>query len=381
MMPRLRLRYFVPLAVLALGACLPAAPALASPASGTWTATGNLNTARFDDTSTLLQNGEVLVAGGSDDNTELASAELYNPASGTWSFTGSMTTPRAGQTATLLANGQVLVAGAGGSTDTSAELYNPATGTWALTGSMHTGREGQTATLLDNGEVLIAGGLASTSSFSVLPSAELYNPATGTWAVTGSMHTGRESQAATLLDNGQVLVEGGYNASAAPVTSAELYNPATGTWTATGSMTTAREGQDATLLPGGDVLVTAGVQAASGPFAELYTPAAGRWSSAGGTVCAADAACRIGSSATLLSNGDVLVAGGLEGLNSNPGSTATAMLYDPATGAWTSTGSLNTAREDQTATLLDNGQVLAAGGVNFVKHKFTQLASTELYTP
>jgi hypothetical protein len=61
-MPRLRLRYFVPLAVLVLGAGLPAAPALASPASGTWTATGNLNTARFDDTSTLLQNGNVLIA-------------------------------------------------------------------------------------------------------------------------------------------------------------------------------------------------------------------------------------------------------------------------------------------------------------------------------
>jgi hypothetical protein len=130
-MPGLRLKYCIPLAVLTLGAGLPAAPALASSASGTWTATGSLNTARFDDTSTLLQNGKVLLAGGSDDNTALASAELYNPASGTWSFTGSMSTPRAGQTATLLDNGQVLAAGGADFVKhtftqlASAELYTP----------------------------------------------------------------------------------------------------------------------------------------------------------------------------------------------------------------------------------------------------------------
>lgn len=98
-------------------------------------------------------------------------------------------------------------------------------------------------------------------------------------------------------------------------------------------------------------------------------------------MCAADAACRTGSTATLLRTGQVLVAGGLAGLNSNPASTTGALLYNPAAGTWASTGPLGTGRDDQTATLLGNGQVLAAGGVNFVKHTFTQLASTELYTP
>lgn len=163
-------------------------------------------------------------------------AELYDPATGTWSVTGSMHVARSGQTATLLTDGQVLVAGGANS---SAELYNPATGTWTLTGSMHTGRAGQTATLLNNGEVLVAGGTATSSTtFSALSSAELYNPATGSWTVTGSMTAVRDLQTATLLTSGQVLAVGGYNANASPVSSAELYNPATGKWTPTGAMST-----------------------------------------------------------------------------------------------------------------------------------------------
>lgn len=139
---RLRFAYMIPMAVVALGAGLSAAPASAA-ASGTWAVTGSMNTARFFDTSTLLPDGQVLVAGGSLANSALASAELYSPGTGKWAFTGSMNAARAGQTATLLRDGQVLVAG-GGSTPGSAELYNPASGTWALTGSLHTNRGGQT---------------------------------------------------------------------------------------------------------------------------------------------------------------------------------------------------------------------------------------------
>ena len=120
--------------------------------------------------------------------------------------------------------------------------------------------------------MLVAGGY--DSSFNPLSSAELYNPATGKWAATGSMTTAREDHTATLLNNGQVLVTGGVNTAGATLTSAELYNPATGKWALTGSMSTPRETQEATLLPSGNVLVTAGVES-NGPFAELYTPATG----------------------------------------------------------------------------------------------------------
>jgi Kelch motif len=112
--------------------------------------------------------------------------------------------------------------------------------------------------------------------------------------------------------DGKVLVAGGTTGSGSAVASAELYNPATGKWTLTGAMNTARDGQDATLLAGGDVLVTAGVGGISGLFAEVYTPATGGWSAATGglAACTTVSACRIGSSATLLGDGEQLVCAG-----------------------------------------------------------------------
>ena len=79
--------------------------------SGTWVVTGSLNTPSGSHTATLLSNGQVLVAGGTNASVFLSSAELYNPATGKWTITGSMTTARAEHSATLLPNGEVLVAG------------------------------------------------------------------------------------------------------------------------------------------------------------------------------------------------------------------------------------------------------------------------------
>jgi hypothetical protein len=91
--------------------------------------------------------------------------------------------------------------------------------------------------------------------------------------------------------------------------------------------------------------------------------------------------CRFGSTAALLGTGNVLVAGGLVGTNSNPGTTNAAILYNPATNSWTTTDSMATAREGQTADLLASGQVPVAGGGTFAKHAATPLSSAELYTP
>ena len=139
----------------------------------------------------MLPNGKVLVAGGYDSNFgALASAELYDPASGTWTATGSLATARYVHTATLLPNGKVLVAG-GYDIDgslASAELYDPASGTWTATGSLATARDVHTATLLPNGKVLVAGG---DDGSGILASAELYDPASGTWTATGSLATAR----------------------------------------------------------------------------------------------------------------------------------------------------------------------------------------------
>ena len=135
---------------------------------GTWTATGDLVTARYGHTATLLPNGQVLVTGGIGvgvaPRVALASYELYDPATGMWTLTDSVLTRRGGHTATLLQNGQVLVAG--GSHDFGpgdrAELYDPATGVWTVTGRLGGKRDLHTATLLQNGQVLVAGGLQRT---------------------------------------------------------------------------------------------------------------------------------------------------------------------------------------------------------------------------
>ena len=232
---------------------------LESPTGGTWTVTGDLNTAHDFHTESLLQNGKVLVAGGLDNSEHyLASAELYDPTTGTWSVTGSLNIGRAYHTATLLPNGKVLVAGGFNSTSgalTSAELYDPASGTWTVTGSLNTARREHTATLLQNGKVLMAGGLNGVTGY--VASAELYDPASGTWTATGSLNIAREDHTATLLPNGNVLVAEGVGTSGY-LTNAELYDPASGTWTATGSLNIARYDHTATLLLNGMVLVAEG---------------------------------------------------------------------------------------------------------------------------
>jgi hypothetical protein len=192
------------------------------PASGTWTATGSLNTARSRHNATLLANGKVLVA--SDGQT--ATAEVLDPADGSWAGTGSLANAHYNHSATLLPNGKVLVAGGyNGIALTRAELYDPASGTWATTGSLATERHWDTATFLPRGKVLVAGG-SDSGFFSATPIAELYDPATGTWTVTGSLAVGRLLHTATLLANGMVLITGGLDRNIHKLASCELYDPA-----------------------------------------------------------------------------------------------------------------------------------------------------------
>ncbi len=335
--------------------------------------TGSLTTARASHTSTVLNNGMVLIAGGYNGNV-LASAELYNPAAGTFTPTGSLNTARLYHTATLLDNGMVLIVG--GSDDNgnilaSAELYNPATGTFTPTGSLNTARELHTATMINgtingtmlNGMVLIAGGQGSGGA---LASAELYNPMTGTFASTGSLNTARLYHTATLLNNGMVLIAGGYNGG--DLASAELYNPATATFTPTLSLNAARYRQTATLLNDGMVLIAGGEDSNGNALAsaELYNPATGSFTLDGSLNTA-----RFLHTATLLNNGTDLMAGG----DGSSVYLTAAELNDPATETFAPTGSLNIGRYLHTASLLNGGMDLVAGGYNSSGY----LASAELY--
>lgn len=345
--------------------------------AGSFVATNPMTKARTHHQATLLANGTVLVSGGSG-----TSAELYDPATATWTATSPLKAAEGGHTATLLPNGKALVAGGERSPTvalSSAELYDPPTGTWTLTGSMESARELHTATLLPNGRVLVVGGFGTkrlsgelTSTFS-LSSAELYDPAKGTWMEGGTMAVARDLHTATFLPNGKVLIAGGHDRSGIRYCSAELYDPVAGTWTTTGPMAVARSEHTATLLPSGMVLVTGGEGNGTTASAELYDPARGSWT--GTSPMSTD---RSRHTANLLPNGMVLVAGGYsDRAIAEPG----AELYDPATGTWTDTGSMADGRQSYTATLLPSGKVLVAGGLGFLgfDRGFTPLAVAELY--
>ena len=144
-----------------------------------------------------------------------------------WTYTGSLKTASLFHTTTLLPNGKVLVAGgqAASGVTNRAELFHPATSTWTNAGAMSTDRLAHTATLLLNGKVLVAGGWAKSGFTNALASAELYDPATGSWTNIDSMITRRAYHQAVLLPTGNVLVTGGAGDNLGIIKSAEVYDP------------------------------------------------------------------------------------------------------------------------------------------------------------
>ncbi|SDD45768.1 Galactose oxidase, central domain [Cupriavidus sp. YR651] len=334
---------------------------------GEWLPADAMNQGRFRHTATLLPDGRVLVAAGNRKRA-LSSAELYDPSTNSWTQTGSLGLSRQAHSANLLPDGRILVAGgfgdAGRNPLSSAELFDPVGGNWSQTGSLGQQRDSHTATLLRDGRVLVAGGEGQGSSKGALSSAELYDPATGTWSPTGSLGQAREQHTANLLPDGRVLVAGGEGIGGDALSSAELYDPVTGTWSPTGSMSQARNAYAAAQLADGRVLVVGGSDGKKAlATAELYDPATGTWSMTGSLRQARDF-----HTATRLTSGRVLVAGGIDGRD-----LFVSELYDPATGSWSQVGSLEQMREQHTATLLADGRVLVAGGTGRGVLSYTEL--------
>ncbi len=243
-------------------------------------------------------------------------------------------------------------------------------GTFTATGDMNSRRFLHTATLLTDGRVLIAGGYMIEATggpplpWKTLSSAEIYDPGTGKFTPAGNMNYPRAEHTATLLPNGKVLIAGGgiYNGGtlANPaLATAELYDPATATFTTTGDLTVARAVSTATLLPNGKVLIAGGLQGGGATVnilqsAELYDPSTGSFTATGNmTLPWAD-------TATLLLNGKVLITRGNP--NGPPPYLSSADLYDPLTGTFTPAGYLTVNHTAPTATLIANGEVLIAGG-------------------
>jgi hypothetical protein len=387
--------------ILLLASAVSGAAALAQ-SSSTFTAIANMTTARSSHTATLLLDGRVLIAGG--DNyfsfnafqARLATAELYDPATQTFTAIGNMTTGRSGHTATLLPDGRVLIAG--GDSDVpespsdppmkgSAELYDPSTQSFTATGNMLNGRAGFNATLLTNGEVLIDGGVARyTDDSCIIGDAELYDPSTGTFTPTGP-YAGSLASLVTSLEgfpSTSTPLAGGTVLFVAEPT-AEVYDPITGAFSLTGGGLPYLEGRTATLLMNGAVLAAGGEQEDTGRFdnAELYDPAAGVFTATGAMTRA-----RAGHTATPLPDGTAFMAGG-ESQNCSAnfcefsGSEASTELYNPATGTFGAAGNMTTRRELHTATLLNSGDILLTGGMVYggIGIFYGSLGAAELYHP
>ncbi len=317
------------------------------PAAGTFTATGSMSAARQGHTATVLPHGEVLITGGQKNigfRTALASAEIYDPNSGAFRPTGSMLTAREGHTATLLRDGRVLIAGGssnGITTTSSAEVYNPRTGSFTAISPMNVPREAHTATLLKNGKVLIAGGGRGgmPGGYIVYANAEIFDPASNTFSMLNAqMVNDRVGQAAALLDDGRVLLAGGKSGkvlspfgggnlfSLAPLNTAEVFDPETSSFRAVGRMQATHYLGIATRLENGMVLVTGGWNSygtiiGGQRFADLFDTERNIFS--GGADLNVP---RLNQTATLMPDGDVMVAGGING---DGNVTATVEFYAP----------------------------------------------------
>ena len=282
---------------------------LYDPANASFKATGRMTTGRQFQTATLLLSGQVLIAGGvGADGLTIGASELYDPAQGTFSTTGSQTAPRWGHTATLLADGRVLLAGGIDDVGTLAtsDLYDPLTGQWTAAGNLKDARYQHTATLLPGGQVLAVGGRVGTT---LVGTAEIFDPTARTWGATaGAPLLARAQHLAARLSSGKVLFASGGVATSNFDATAELFDPATGLFTVTGSMSRSRSIATGTTLASGRVVVIGG-QDVSGRLLndEVYDPATGAFSE--NFVRYADAS--YGHTSTLLSTGRVLVQGGV----------------------------------------------------------------------
>jgi len=380
------------LAMLASAAC-------AQETHGRFVAIGSMTQLRWEHTATLLADGGVLIAGGFSAQGVTDTAELFYPSLHKFVSTGNMHVPRVGASATLPGGGKVLIAGgtADAGDSARAELYHPAKGVFAITGSMVTPRIHHSATLLANGKVLVVGG--ARTDYGEIAGAELYDSGTGRFSPTGSMQTPEEWPQAVLLNDGKVLIVSGWQGRAesgglhfeGPVLNpAELYEPKDGIFSTVSSQDLGAGANGvATLMDNGSVLITGGFSqsgaatALVGPLvndgARLYNPPQGSF-----RLIASMHARRISHTSTRLRNEQVLIAGSssalgfMDPLGAAEQALASTELYDPARGVFIPGPDMTIRRTRHTATLLGTGEVLITGGK---AHEGFGTASAELYLP
>ena len=373
--PRRRLGALALLATLGAAGLAPAD----SLALGSWSAGPRPSAGREFHSANLVSGTRLLVAGGLRASGPTATSEIFDSQARRWSRAASLSRARVAHAGATLYGGSVLVAGGGTLSApragylASAELYEPGADIWRPAGEMSVPRANHTATLLADGRVLVAGGLNSFGRG--IAGAEIYNPVTNSWSSARAMREARYHHTATILPNRKVLVAGGHqltgDGSTVALSSAELYDPASNSWAPAPRMGVPRDNHTAASLPGGRVLVVGGGTRTAGFEAgtEIYDPAANRWSRA-----ARLREPRAFHATTGLAGGGVLAVGGLN----DCGALSSAEVFSPSSGRWARTRSLRTARGELSATTFRGGQVLATGGSTIVG---AILGSSELFRP
>jgi hypothetical protein len=260
---------------------------LFDPGTGRWTETAPMTVPRTDFAGVALADGRAMAIGGgtgTGGSSVTRTVEIFDPASGSWSRTGSMDTARAYAEAIVLGEGSVLVAGGrstyfgSGRTFASAERWAPDTGSWSPAGAMSVPRYHASIALLGGASALVAGGWPDTGSTAALASTEVFDAASGTWETAGDMRVSRAVFAMIALDDGRLLAvagkTGGLESASTP--SAELFDPGTWSWTDAGGLTTAVWYPAVAVLPGNRVLLAGGATDPDGststPDTEVFTP-------------------------------------------------------------------------------------------------------------
>ncbi len=361
--------------------------------------TDSLHHARSSHTATLLEDGRVLVVGGERvvSRNPLATAELFDPTTETWSDAAEMPTRRSNHQAVRLPSGEVLVVGGGRAAPVgvgsgidvldSALLYDSTNDRWTEVGAMADGRSHFGAALLPSGRVLVFGGTSGEHTHGSectgapncgpigdsLASAEVYDPATQTFSATGSLAHARTAFAHVVLANGDVAVLSGVNDYREGQATTEVYNEARGTWVLGPALASeARLFHDAARLPSGQVLMGGGKLA---DVRILSSTELLDFSAESAAIAAPLAVPHTVPRFTTLSSGRVLSTGGFH-CPSPCAPINNAQIYDEATGVWSSLEGLGVRRAAHTATRLQDGRVLIAGGYSST----TNLSDCELST-
>ncbi len=354
-------------------------PAVALSPVGTWTEAPGLTTIRGTTTAVVLDDGRVLAAGGGVGAIALSAAEVFDPSAEAWQEVAPPAGARRGHQAVALEDGRVLVAGglAEGVPLATAEVYDPTADTWSPVASMAVPRLGHSLTRLADGRVLAAGGSALESDEAAAggqtirteASSEIFDPASGTWSPGGPMGTPRFEHTATLLGDGRVLVVGGLGPTGegdavGPLASTELYDPAAEAFVGASGLSAARANHAAALLNDNAVIVSGGAGGESGDVslasAEVFDSRAGAWTAVG-----AMGTTRTGHSATRLDDGRILVAGGETVRRGERRSLTSGEVFEfdrGASGEWRSAGDMACPRSEQAAVLLGDGSVLVIAG-------------------